>query len=138
MTQKHSINCSSNGRGFYELTGQVADIVASAGIETGICNVFCEHTSASLILCENADGEVLRDLERFMAQLVVDGDPMFRHTAEGKDDMPAHIRSVLTTNSITIPIIQSHLHTGTWQGLYLWEHRTGSARTRNITVTLTE
>lgn len=137
MILQQNIHCRSEGRGFYELTSQVEGMVESAGIDTGICNVFCEHTSASLILCENADSEVLRDLERFMSKLVVDGAPMFRHTAEGKDDMPAHVRSVLTTNSISIPIKQGRLHTGTWQGIYLWEHRTGSARNRNITITLT-
>ena len=136
MIVQHHIQCTGNGRGFYELTSQLEQAVAESGISTGNCNLFCEHTSASLILCENADPEVLRDLERFMARLIKDGDPMFRHVAEGKDDMPAHIRSVLTSNSITIPVCKGRLHTGTWQGIYLWEHRTTASRTRKLVVTI--
>jgi len=110
-------------RGIHVVTKQVTDIVAQADINTGICNVFLPHTSASLIFCENADPTVRRDLEAFMKRLVPDGDSLFQHTAEGPDDMPAHVRTVLTQNSLTIPINQGKLLLGTWQGIYLWEHR---------------
>ena len=136
MVVQECIRCETRGRGSIALLTELQRIVAASGICTGLCNVFLEHTSASLILSENADPDVRDDLERFMARLVPDGDPLFRHTAEGPDDMPAHIRSVLTTNSIVLPIRAGQCHTGTWQGLYLWEHRTGGERMRNITVTL--
>lgn len=118
-----------------DITRRVGDCVISAGIARGLCNVFLQHTSASLLLCENADPEVRADLERFMATLVPDGDGMFRHTAEGPDDMPAHVRSVLTANSLTLPVSNGGLVLGTWQGVYLWEHRY-EAHTRRITVTI--
>lgn len=119
-----------------EISNQVKDIVREADISVGICHVFLHHTSASLIICENADIDVQTDLETFMSRLVKDGDPAFIHTAEGDDDMPAHIRSVLTQAELTIPISQGRLALGTWQGIYLWEHRT-SAHRRNITLTIT-
>ena len=119
-----------------EISNQVKDIVREADISIGICHVFLHHTSASLIICENADIDVQTDLETFMSRLVKDGDPAFIHTAEGDDDMPAHIRSVLTQAELTIPISQGRLALGTWQGIYLWEHRT-SAHRRNITLTIT-
>lgn len=119
-----------------EISNQVKDIVREADISVGICHVFMHHTSASLIICENADIDVQTDLETFMSRLVKDGDPAFIHTAEGDDDMPAHIRSVLTQAELTIPISQGRLALGTWQGIYLWEHRT-SAHRRNITLTIT-
>ena len=133
---QHHIKHTGSGRGFYELTDQIEQTVAQSGITTGTCNIFCEHTSASLILCENADPQVLKDLENFMSKIVQDGDPIFKHTAEGNDDMPAHVRSVLTSNSVTIPITEGKLHTGTWQGIYLWEHRTTASRTRKLVVTI--
>ena len=101
----------------------------------GLCHIFLRHTSASIIISENADPDVLRDLETFMSAVVPDGDGRFLHTAEGEDDMPAHIRAVLTQTSVTIPITNSQLALGTWQGIFLWEHRK-SAHTRNITLTL--
>ena len=107
-----------------------------AGIGTGLCHLFLRHTSASLILCENADPDVREDLERFMQRLVPDGDALFIHTAEGPDDMPAHIRNILTHSDLTLPVADGRCSTGTWQGVYLWEHRQQGHR-RQITVTVT-
>ena len=117
------IEVATTGRGTYELTKRVADAVRASRVATGLCHVFTTHTSASLMICENADPDVRRDLETFMADIAPDGDPRFVHTAEGPDDMPAHVRSVLTTSDLTIPIAQGALALGTWQGVYLWEHR---------------
>jgi secondary thiamine-phosphate synthase enzyme len=101
----------------------------------GICHLFIHHTSASLLIQENADPDVQRDLEAFFQRLVPDGDPIFRHTAEGPDDMPAHVRCALTASSLSIPITDGRLGLGTWQGIYLWEHREhGSSRRLTITV----
>jgi secondary thiamine-phosphate synthase enzyme len=113
----------SHGSGFSELTAQVRAFVRETGVSRGLCHVFLAHTSASLILGENADPGVGRDLEAFFARLVPAGDPLYEHNAEGPDDMPAHIRTVLTQNSIVMPIEDGELALGTWQGLYLWEHR---------------
>lgn len=113
-----------NGRGCHELSVDLQEAVRASGVGTGICSVFIRHTSASLMISENADGEVLRDLERFMARLVPDGDALFRHDAEGPDDMPAHVRSMLTQTSVTVPVRDGALALGTWQGVFLWEHRT--------------
>jgi secondary thiamine-phosphate synthase enzyme len=118
-----SIIIGTNGRGFVEVTERVAKVVQSAGVKDGLCTVFCHHTSASLILCENADPSVRRDLEAWMAREVEDGDRTFHHVAEGEDDMPAHLRSVLTGCSLGIPVAGGHLDLGTWQGIFLWEHR---------------
>lgn len=117
------ITISTRGRGSYDVTRQVAQAMEGAGIETGLCHVFNAHTSASLMLCENADPDVRRDLETFMLDLVPDGDPRFVHTAEGPDDMAAHVRTVLTQSELTIPVRDGRLALGTWQGIYLWEHR---------------
>src|SRR5262245_14619343 len=117
------IEISTRGRGTYDLTAQVAAAVREAGVASGLCHVFVAHTSASLMLCENADPDVRRDLETFMGDLVPDGDPRFVHTAEGPDDMSAHVRSLLTQSGLTIPIRKNRLALGTWQGVYLWEHR---------------
>lgn len=113
----------TGGRGFTDLTGKVASFVRESGVQQGLCNLFLVHTSASLILGENADPSVRRDLESFFARLVPDGDPAYEHDAEGPDDMPSHIRTVLTQNSLLIPVIDGQLGLGTWQGVYLWEHR---------------
>jgi len=113
----------TRGRGFTELGAQVNAVVRESGIRDGMCNVFLVHTSASLVLGENADPSVRRDLEAYFSRIVPDGDPAYEHDAEGDDDMPAHIRTVLTQNSIGIPIASSALAMGTWQGLYVWEHR---------------
>ena len=135
MVGQHELSVSTRGRGSHEITADVAALVRRAGIGVGLCNVFLRHTSASLILCENADPDVRRDLETFMARLVPDGDPDFVHDSEGDDDMPAHVRSVLTSSSVTIPVADGRLALGTWQGLYLWEHRTAPHR-RSVLVTL--
>lgn len=124
------ITVSTRGRGTYDVTAQVADAVASAGVATGVCHVFNTHTSASLMLCENADPDVRRDLETFMSDLAPDGDPRFVHRAEGPDDMAAHVRSVLTRSELTIPVRGGRLALGTWQGIYLWEHRLRGHRRR--------
>jgi secondary thiamine-phosphate synthase enzyme len=129
------IEVTTKGRGTYELTARVAEAVRAARVTTGLCHVFTTHTSASLMICENADPDVRRDLEMFMADLAPDGDPRFVHTAEGPDDMPAHVRSVLTTSDLTIPIKDGELALGTWQGVYLWEHRRAGHR-RRVLVTI--
>ncbi len=121
--KRKEITVRTRGRGFTDLTDQVSAFVRDAAVEQGLCNVFLTHTSASLLLGENADPSVRRDLEAFMQRLAPDGDPAYEHDTEGPDDMPAHIRSVLTQSSITIPVVNGRLGLGTWQGLYLWEHR---------------
>jgi secondary thiamine-phosphate synthase enzyme len=126
---------TTHGRGTVDITGQVRAALAAAGIQSGLCNVFVHHTSASLILCENADPTVRSDLERFLSRLVPDGDPLFEHTDEGPDDMPAHVRSVLTQASISIPVAGGELDLGTWQGIYLWEHRRRGHQ-RRITISV--
>ena len=124
---------ATEGRGTYEITERVDRAVAESGVRAGLCHLFLHHTSASLILCENADPTVRRDLEAFMARLAPDGDPLFRHDDEGPDDMPAHVRTILTQNSLTIPVSDGRCALGTWQGLYVWEHRFAPHR-RQVTV----
>lgn len=135
MFHSESFTIDTPGRGTIELTSRVSRAVADSNVAEGLCNVFVHHTSASLILCENAAPEVRRDLERFFARLVADGDPLFRHDDEGPDDMPAHIRSVLTQNSISIPVRNAACDLGVWQGIYLWEHRAAPHR-RKVTVSV--
>jgi secondary thiamine-phosphate synthase enzyme len=135
MISQRTIHVSTRGRGTYDITHEVADIVRESGIETGLCNLFVHHTSASLILNENADPSVRTDLEAFMRRLVPDGDPIYDHTMEGPDDMPAHVRTVLTQTGLTIPVSHGRCGLGTWQGVYLWEHRTSPHR-RTVTVTV--
>jgi secondary thiamine-phosphate synthase enzyme len=125
----------TRGRGTYEITRRIAEAVAEAGVDSGLCHVFITHTSASLMLCENADADVRRDLETFIADLVPDGDPRFVHRMEGPDDMPAHVRSVLTQSDLCLPIRGGRLALGTWQGIYLWEHR-HAPHTRRLVVTI--
>jgi secondary thiamine-phosphate synthase enzyme len=132
---QEQIIVATDGRGIYEITQRVAAVVTAAGIESGICHVFCRHTSASLMICENADPSVLKDLETFFARLVPDGDPSFIHDAEGPDDMPAHIRTVLTQSDLTVPVSSARLALGTWQGIFLYEHRAAPHR-RQLVVTL--
>jgi secondary thiamine-phosphate synthase enzyme len=132
---QETLTVKTRGRGFYEVTATVGRVVAVAGVHTGLCNVFIRHTSASLVLSENADPGVCGDLERFMARLVPDGDPLFEHVSEGADDMPAHIRSVLTQASVMLPIGGGRCLFGTWQGLYVWEHRR-APHTRELLVTI--
>jgi len=135
MTFIAKIEIESSGRGFTELTLEIDSTAQRSGIRCGICSVFVCHTSASLIICENADRRVLLDLERFMERTVPDGDPLFLHTAEGPDDMPAHIRSVLTSSDITMPVRNGKVMLGVWQGVYLWEHRRYAHR-RTIEITI--
>ena len=116
------------GRGLHEITGQVQAAVRKAGIRDGLCTVFVRHTSASLVIQENADPSAKRDLERWLDRLVPDGDPFYRHDTEGPDDMPGHIKAALTATSLCVPIFQNELVLGTWQGIYLWEHRTRGSR----------
>jgi secondary thiamine-phosphate synthase enzyme len=120
---QREIELETRGRGTYEITERVAEAVRASRVAAGLCHVFTTHTSASLLICENADPDVRRDLEMFMADLVPDGDPRFVHTAEGADDMPAHLRSILTQTDLTIPVRDGRLALGTWQGVYLYEHR---------------
>lgn len=135
MIEQNTLEFRTQGRGTSEITAQVARIVAESGIRKGLCTVFLQHTSASLILCENADPDVRRDLETLLSRLAPDGDPAYVHDTEGRDDMAAHARSILTSNSLTIPVADGRLLLGTWQGLYLWEHRT-APHTRSIVVTV--
>lgn len=135
MAFRRSLTLATSGRGSYELTAQVASVVTAAGLREALAHVFVHHTSASLFLGENADPSVRRDLEAFMARLVPDGDPLFQHTDEGPDDMPAHVRAVLTASSLTIPVAEGRLDLGTWQGLFLWEHRRAPHQ-RRLTVTV--
>jgi len=135
MVYTTELALDGRGRGCREITAGLAAAVHASGIDSGLCTAFIRHTSASLMLCENADSEVLRDLERFMARLVPDGDALFRHAAEGPDDMPAHVRSVLTHTDVTVPVRAGQLALGTWQGVYLWEHRLQPLR-RVIDVTV--
>ncbi len=135
MLLQETLTFETRGRSTSNISREVADIIQRAGINTGICQLFIHHTSASLILCENADPTVRSDLERYMSRLVPDGDPIFDHTQEGEDDMPAHIRSILTKMDLSFPIINGRPGLGTWQGIYLWEHRTHPHH-RRITLTL--
>ncbi|MDK9724172.1 MAG: secondary thiamine-phosphate synthase enzyme YjbQ [Sterolibacteriaceae bacterium MAG5] len=118
----------TRGRGFTEFTAEVRRLVVESGVRQGLATVFCRHTSASLVIQENADPDVRADLERFFARLVQDGDPLFEHTLEGADDMSAHVRAALTQTQLSIPVMDGRLALGTWQGLYLWEHRSAGHR----------
>ncbi len=135
MTAQRILKIQTRGRETIDISRQIAGVVAESGIDTGLCQVFIQHTSASLILCENADPTVRVDLEAFMSRLVADGDPMFRHTTEGPDDMAAHIRTILTHDSLNFPVIGGAPGLGVWQGIYLWEHRT-RPHTRSVVVTV--
>lgn len=134
-TWQQQLEFTLPGRGTRDITAAIQDAVAQSGIGTGLCHVFLRHTSASLMLCENADPQVRDDLERFFARLAPDGDPLFRHDAEGPDDMPAHVRSILTGCDLTLPVRESRLALGTWQGVYLYEHRQGRQQ-RRIVITV--
>jgi secondary thiamine-phosphate synthase enzyme len=135
MVFQKEIQITTQGRGSYNVTEKVERVVRDSGIDKGLCHVFLSHTSASLILCENADPAVRQDLETFLAHLVPDGDPMFIHRDEGPDDMPAHLRTILTHSDLTIPVRDSQCALGTWQGIFLCEHRT-HAHQRHIVVTV--
>jgi secondary thiamine-phosphate synthase enzyme len=135
MIMQQELNVPTDGRGTYDLSNQIQNIVAESGINTGICHVFVRHTSASLMLCENADPAVRHDLETFMQRQAPDGDPMFTHTEEGPDDMPAHVRSILTQSDLNLPVTNGRCALGTWQGVYLWEHRF-AAHQRKVMLTI--
>jgi secondary thiamine-phosphate synthase enzyme len=120
---QQSFGVETRGKGLYDVTARVQSVVQQSGISSGLCTVFVAHTSASLLIQENADVEVQRDLERFFARLVPEGDPLFKHVEEGPDDMPAHVRAALTQTSLGVPITGQRLALGTWQGMYVYEHR---------------
>ena len=120
----HEITIATHGRGLVEFTGEVERLIAAGKFRDGLLTLHLRHTSASLLIQENADPDVRRDLDAFFARLAPDGDPLFIHTAEGEDDMSAHIRTALTAVNLSIPIHHGELALGTWQGIYLWEHRT--------------
>ena len=135
MIEHGTLEFRTRGRGTTDITAEVARAVAASGVKKGLASLFLQHTSASLILCENADPDVRRDLETLFARLAPDGDPAFIHDAEGPDDMAAHARSVLTSNSLTIPVAEGRLLLGTWQGIYLFEHR-HAPHARSVVVTV--
>jgi len=135
MLHQKKLRFSTTGRGTYNITKQITEAIENSGIKFGICHIFIQHTSASLILCENADPTVREDLNRYMARLVKDGDSIFKHKDEGADDMAAHIRTILTLSSLSIPVYKGKCDLGLWQGIFLWEHRTNSHK-RNIALTI--
>ena len=135
MIQRLSV--SAPGPGLYEITNQVSEVVENSRVLEGLCTIFLRHTSASLILQENADPSARRDLEAWLDRLVPERDPLFTHTSEGPDDMPAHIKTALTASSLAIPIADGRLLLGTWQGIYLWEHRR-PARSRQLVIHVQE
>ena len=132
---QETFHIKTSGRGTQNISRQIQDVVRNSGIQTGLCHVFVKHTSASLIICENADPDVRSDLEDWLAREVQDGDPRYRHSMEGADDMAAHIRSILTKMDQTLPVTQGRLALGTWQGLFLYEHRYHGHQ-RSIVVTV--
>jgi len=134
VTYQTKINIQTQGRESYNITHEIDSAIRESDIDTGLCHVFIHHTSASLIITENADPDVRRDLETIIQRLAPDADPEYYHTLEGPDDMSAHIRSILTQTELSIPISNGRLALGTWQGIFLWEHRTSSFQ-RKITIT---
>jgi secondary thiamine-phosphate synthase enzyme len=135
MIHNNSLTITTRGRGFYPIRQPISSLIETLDLTMGLCHIYIPHTSASLIITENFDPAVLRDLEVFMSRLVPDGDPIFKHTAEGKNDMPAHVRAALTQTAVSVPIIDGKLALGTWQSIFLWEQRLKSHR-RNVIVTL--
>lgn len=133
--QQYKFELETPGRGIINLTDEIQKYVQQGSVTTGLCHIFLHHTSASLILCENYDPQVQLDLEAFMTRLVPDGDALYKHVEEGPDDMPSHVRSVLTQNFIMVPITSQKLDLGRYQGIYLWEHRHRS-HLRKLTVTI--
>lgn len=132
MVLQQQLQFEMRGRSTLNITGEVSKIVSASGVTTGTCHVFVQHTSASLMICENADPDVRRDLETYMQHIVPDGDPMFLHQDEGPDDMSAHIRTVLTNPDLVVPVSNGKCALGIWQGIYLWEHRTHRQQRRVI------
>lgn len=135
MAHQQQLGFDTQGRGTREITAQINEVIAASGVRTGICQLFILHTSASLLLTENADPQVRQDLETFLADLAPDGDRRFVHDDEGPDDMPAHVRTVLTESSLTVPVSNGRMALGTWQGIFLYEHRT-SGHARKVMVTV--
>ena len=135
VLHQHTFITSPQTRGLHDITRDVGHVVRESGVHTGLCHVFLAHTSASLLIQENADPDVLLDLGDWFLRHVPDGDPRYRHDAEGPDDMSAHIRAALTQPALLVPVQASHLALGTWQGIYLFEHRT-SPHARKVTVTV--
>lgn len=135
MVFQQQISIQTPGRGSTNISRKINDIVSKSAIGTGFCHIFVQHTSASLMLCENADPTVRSDLEKIMQRLVPDGDPLFDHIDEGPDDMPAHVRTILTHSDLTVPVSRGSCLLGTWQGIYLWEHR-ARGHHRQITITI--
>ena len=123
MSRTIAVRCRVRGQGLHEISSEIQQAVRSVGITDGLCTLYIQHTSASLTIQENADPDVCRDLERWLDRLVPEGDSLYTHTAEGPDDMPAHIKASLTATSVSIPVIDGQLALGTWQGIFLWEHR---------------
>jgi secondary thiamine-phosphate synthase enzyme len=136
MAHQTILEFKTAGRGTRNITGDVAGVVAQAGVQCGLAHVFVQHTSCSLTITENADADVRRDLETIMARLAPDGDPAYRHDLEGPDDMSAHVRSVLTDTGLLVPVGGGRLLLGTWQGVFLWEHRTAPQRRRVVVTVL--
>lgn len=128
----NTLSVAVNGQGLKAFTSQVQQAVTAAAIDEGLCTLFIQHTSASLLIQENYDPSAQQDLENWLNRLVPEGDPLYTHTLEGEDDMPAHIKSMLTATSLSIPVINGELALGTWQGIYLWEHRHYSGSRRVI------
>jgi secondary thiamine-phosphate synthase enzyme len=135
MVFQETITVRTRGQGLWEITGEVERLVREAGVRRGLAQVFCQHTSCSLVIMENADPTARADLAAWLNRLVPENDPHFEHTAEGPDDMPSHIKMALTRTSETVPVGEGRLLLGTWQGIYLWEHRR-AAHTRSLVVTV--
>ena len=135
MNTQNDILVETDGRGIYDITTQLKNLVRKYAVSKGLCHIFCQHTSCSLILCENFDDSVKNDIETYLSDLVVDGDKRFTHTIEGRDDMSAHIRTLLTKSDITVPIVNNQLLLGQWQGINLYEHRY-RPHNRKLVVTL--
>lgn len=135
MVHQRTLTFRTRGRGTTDITPDVTKAVAASGVRSGLCTVFVQHTTASLMLCENADPDVLRDLEALFSRLAPDGDPAWRHDTEGPDDMASHARSILAGSNVTVPVSDSQLALGTWQGIYLWEHR-HAPHERKVVVTV--
>lgn len=127
------LSFSNRAQGLHEITEAISGVVAESGVQDGLCTVFLQHTSASLLIQENADPSARQDLERWLSRLVPENDPLYTHTQEGPDDMPSHIKAALTAVSLSIPVLAGRLGLGTWQGIYIWEHRHASSR-RNVLV----
>jgi secondary thiamine-phosphate synthase enzyme len=135
MAYQEILRFETRGRGTRDITREVAGVVAASGVQCGLVQVFVQHTSCSLTITENADPDVRRDLETVLRRLAPDGDPAYRHDDEGPDDMAAHVRNVLTDTGLTVPVGDARLLLGTWQGIFLWEHRTTPHR-RSVVVTV--